>query len=770
MSNLTSPLESATRKEIDRILQNLEWHTGEFDKHCNVFTERVRTKEEEKKIRAKFPKGKFPDYVLYSSDKLEPLAVIEAKRVGVKLEKALSQAKDYADCIGAKIVFAVDGSIVEARWLDGNKYLKIDGQLVTELLSEKALSKFVEQGNEIISPRKVAKTKEDLIRVFSRANDLLRQEGMREGIERFTEFSNILFLKLIDEIEEDRDQKGETRRLEKDYCWKAFYKKAPREMLDYINDTVLPKLVGKYNHSGDVFAAKLKIQNPNILKQIVDALSDLTLLDVDSDVKGDAFEYFLKNSVTVGNDLGEYYTPRHIVKLIVDLVDPKFGDTVYDPCCGTGGFLIEAFRHIKRTCNPTPTNLKFLEEGTIHGGELTGTAKIAKMNMILAGDGHTHIIQQDSLQNPRKGEFDVILTNFPFSQKTESAHLYGLSAKSANAVFLKHVIDALKDGGKAGVVVPDSVLFGKDADMVKVRRQLVEQCTIKAVIQLSVHTFLPYTQQPTTILVFEKGGKTEDMWFFEVCNDGFKGITKRRPIEENDLPLLRSLWSEKGLSDHSFILNYKDVEKDSYKLFLNYYKYKQRAGVKNAMELGKLCDDFIIGHTPDKKRGDFYGEEFLWATIADMKGKTITNTKLKISSLGAEQMGDRRKVKTGFLLMSFKLTLGKTAFAGKELFTNEAICSLVLKKEYNTDEVKEYLYHILPLIDYTPYAQRAAKGSTLNKDLIPTVEVPFPDIKARKKLIEKKEALQVEKRDLENRLIKNQETYKKFIQSEIMGF
>ena len=84
--------------------------------------------------------------------------------------------------------------------------------------------------------------------------------------------------------------------------------------------------------------------------------------------------------------------------------------------------------------------------------------------MILAGDGHTHIIQQDSLKNPRKGEFDVILTNFPFSQKTEVAHLYGLSAKSANSVFLKHVIDALKDGGRAGVVVPDSVLFGKDID------------------------------------------------------------------------------------------------------------------------------------------------------------------------------------------------------------------------------------------------------------------------------------------------------------------
>ncbi|MBI2004921.1 N-6 DNA methylase [Patescibacteria group bacterium] len=769
MDNLTTPLESATRKEIDRILENLEWDTHEFEKKCNVFTERVRTKEEEKKIRTRFPKGRFPDYVLYSSDKLEPLAVIEAKRVGVKLEKALTQAKEYAECIGAQIIFAVDGAIVEARWVDGSKYLKNDGQLVTELLSERLLRKFVEQGNEITSSRKTVKTKEDLIRVFARANDLLRQEGMREGIERFTEFSNILFLKLIDEIEDDRERRGEPRRVERNYCWLAFYKKPAREMLDYINGVILPKLVDKYNGSGDVFSKELAIKNPNILKQIVDALSELTLLDVDSDVKGDAFEYFLKNSVTVGNDLGEYYTPRHIVKLMVDLVDPKFGDKVYDPCCGTGGFLIEAFRHIKRNCSPTKANLALLERDTIYGGELTGTAKIAKMNMIIAGDGHTHITQQDSLANPVKEKFETVLTNFPFSQKTEVAHLYGLSAKSANSVFLKHVIDSLKPKGRAGVIVPDSVLFGKDMDMINVRRELIEKCEVKAVIQLSVHTFLPYTQQPTTILIFEKGGRTRDIWFFELTADGFRGVTKRRPTEENDIPLLRSLWSEKEKSSLSFIVNYDDISKEDYKLFLNYYKYKTRKKVRHSMELGQLCEEFIIGHTPDKKASHYYGEDFLWTTIADMKGKVILNTKIKLSKAGVDLMGERRKISKGELLMSFKLTLGKTAFAGKDLYTNEAICALSLKKEYDTEEVKEYLYHILPLIDYVPYAQRAAKGSTLNKDLLPTVGVPFPDANERKELIEKKDRLNRERTELEEKMKKNASDYTKFINSDIMG-
>ena len=117
-------------------------------------------------------------------------------------------------------------------------------------------------------------------------------------------------------------------------------------MLDYINDTILARLVNRYNHSGDVFQRKLLINSPATLKRIVDRLSALTLLSADSDIKGDAFEYFLKNSVTVGNDLGEYFTPRHIVKLMVELVDPRYGETIYDPCCGTGGFLIYAgFAH-----------------------------------------------------------------------------------------------------------------------------------------------------------------------------------------------------------------------------------------------------------------------------------------------------------------------------------------------------------------------------------------------------------------------------------------
>lgn len=755
MSKLTSPLESATRKRIDEKLKKLGWKIDEFGKNCNVFTERTRTEEEKRKIKQKYPTGRFPDYILYKSETFEPIAVIEAKRLGQNLKQALKQAESYAKCLDIKIVFAIDGAIIEAREVNTGSVLKLDGQIITDLINEKLLLKFISEGAEVSFPEVVAHTRKELIEIFSHANKLLRQEGMREGVERFTEFSNLLFLKLIDEIENDREKNGEERRLEKRYCWSSFCDKDAKELLDYINDTVLPKLVGKYNHSGDVFKKTLGITNPNILKKIVDKLSGLTLSNTDSDVKGDAFEYFLKNSITVGNDLGEYFTPRHIVKLIVDLVDPKYGDTVYDPCCGTGGFLIQAFHHIKGKVKLNKKVKDFLENKTIYGREITGTSKIAKMNMILAGDGHTNIKEMDALSDPIKERFDTILTNYPFSQPTEYSTFYGLNTNEGNLVFLMHVINALKKGGKAGIVVPDGVLFEKGKDHIKVRKILTETCDVEAIIQLDTTVFKPYTGQPTSILIFKKGEQTKKTWFFEVAEDGFKKTSSKKgrpPIKDNDIPLLRELWNDKKITQKSFFVDFekiRGVDKD-YKLFMNHHK--PRKPIKNSKKLLEICQDPIIGGTPDTRDKSYYGNNHLWVTIADMKEKLIVDTKTKLSNKGEEKLRSK-KIKKGTLLMSFKLTLGRTAFAGKDLFTNEAICGLVLKDK--TDEtILEYLYYTLPKIDYTPYAQRASKGLTLNKELLSDIEIPFPDRKKREEIINMNRELEKLKEDVKHKEIK----------------
>ncbi|MCW8966866.1 MAG: SAM-dependent methyltransferase, partial [Candidatus Pacearchaeota archaeon] len=315
--------------------------------------------------------------------------------------------------------------------------------------------------------KKVSQAKKDLIRVFSHANNILREEGIREGIDRFTEFSYLLFLKLMSEIEADREFAGQKRQLDKKYCWESFCHKAPEEMIEYINSIVLTELAHKYNHEGEIFKTELKIKNPENLKKIITKLSLLKLIDTESDVKGDAFEYFLKNSISVGNDFGEYFTPCHIVRIIIDLIDPRYNETIYDPCCGTGGFLLGAARYMHDKSNNMLAEHYAPREIMICGREISETANIARMNMILMGDQYTSISRLDSLKNPIENKFDIVLTNFPFSQKTKYAHYYSLLTKDANPVFLKHVINALKPGGRAGVVVPDGLLFDKNSECVK---------------------------------------------------------------------------------------------------------------------------------------------------------------------------------------------------------------------------------------------------------------------------------------------------------------
>ena len=157
---------------------------------------------------------------------------------------------------------------------------------ITDLLPPGLLLKFAEKGARLVTPTKIRQTKQALISAFSHANDLLRKEGLRAGIERFSEFSNLLFLKLISEIEAGREMRGEARSLERRYCWEAFSQKPPVEMLDYINDTVLPRLVNSYNHSGEVFQLRLQIANASTLSAIVAKLSALSLLDAETGREG----------------------------------------------------------------------------------------------------------------------------------------------------------------------------------------------------------------------------------------------------------------------------------------------------------------------------------------------------------------------------------------------------------------------------------------------------------------------------------------------------
>lgn len=417
----TMPLEQNTRVLIDTTLTNLGWHLKGKDK--NVFLEQPKTEAERKKLG-----GKRPDYVLYSKESDKPLIVIEAKKKGIRIDAALEQGVSYAKALEAPLVFATDGVFCKAFHTVANRTPILNGEEVDEFIREALALRFLSAWEiNTVSP-KVQYDRKELIRVFDEANNMLRGEGLRAGIERFGEFSNILFLKLISENEQVKKESGQLSKFDMACSWDSIKGIPALTRIDYINTTVYKRLNALY--STEIFTP-LAIRNESILKEIMDKLDPLMLTDVDSDVKGDAFEYFLKASTSTKNDLGEYFTPRHIVKTMVRLVNPQIGESVYDPFCGTGGFLIESFRHIYNNMTRTATNMETLRERTVYGHEITNTARITKMNMILAGDGHSNIEMIDSLANPIDGSetytddkgtthhrgFDIVLANMPTLKK-----------------------------------------------------------------------------------------------------------------------------------------------------------------------------------------------------------------------------------------------------------------------------------------------------------------------------------------------------------------
>lgn len=539
----TMPLEAETRVLIDRSLENLGWKLDGKDQ--NVYYEQPKTEAEKKKL-----KGKRPDYVLYSKESDKPLIVIEAKKKGSRIDTALEQGIDYARAIEAPLVFATDGVFCKAFHTVANRPPILNGEEIDEFIREAlALRYLTSYEVNTVSP-KVQYDRKELIRIFDEANNMLRGEGLRAGIERFGEFANILFLKLISESEQIKKESGIQTKFDISCSWDSIKKIPSSARIEYINNTVYDRLNALY--STDIFTP-LQIRDESILKEIMDKLDPLMLTDVDSDVKGDAFEYFLKASTSTKNDLGEYFTPRHIVKTMVRLVNPQIGETIYDPFCGTGGFLIESFRHIYNNMARTEANLKTLREKTVYGHEITNTARITKMNMILAGDGHSNIEMKDSLANPIDGTstyadengvvhhngFDIVLANMPYSQKTKHGNLYDLPSTNGDSICVQHCMKAINstsENGRMALVVPEGFLFRKD--LTKTREYLLENCQLQSIISLPQGVFLPYTGVKTDIIYATKvnqkikaSERRKDFWYFEVKSDGYTLDNHRRKLD-----------------------------------------------------------------------------------------------------------------------------------------------------------------------------------------------------------------------------------------------
>ena len=588
VSKRTHSKESATRKKVDKRLVELGWTIDEDDLGCNVFTERAKTEEQNQKFN-----GQEPDYVLYESGTDTPIAIIETKRKGEDLEKALEDAKEkYAVPLNVKIVFAYDGSFMKTEHLSEGKELTVNDEPVMDFVSEPELLRFATAANILDeSTQKKEYTRGELIKVFKESNELLRQVGLREGSERFTEFSNILFLKYLSEMEERREKEGKKLTIDKSKRWDKIKEKSEDEIIDFVNDTVFTHIAKKYKDEQNIFQNKLLVDSGKILKTIVNNLSEITLLDAESEASGDAFEYFLKTAITLGNDLGEYFTPRHIIDLMIGLIGPKVGEKIYDPACGTGGFLIACFDKLQKDISPDDKDtLDKLQKKTLYGKELTNTYKIAKMNMILRGDGHNNITKADSLKNPVENEFDAVLSNIPYSQETDYGGNYPVETRNADVIFVLHILKSLKNNGKACVIVPQGFLF-RGGIVDKARRYLLNNADVKAIISLPAGIFEPYASVSTAIIYFVKGTATKKTWFYHMRSDGYTLDKKRKLLDGvgdiNDIKeKFKSFESVEGCC---YKANLEELKENEFNL--NVPRYVDTSKPEKEIDLQETYDD-----------------------------------------------------------------------------------------------------------------------------------------------------------------------------------
>ena len=556
------PLEAYTRTLIENRLKALNYNMDELDEHCNIYRERAKYDYQDEKLNKKNP-----DFLVYDSDSSNILAVIEAKRPTVSLEKAIEQAIEfYAKPLNIPIIFVYNANSFYACSKE-RKPIKIDNIEISDFVNEKTLKELIKNDFSIESiPDAFKLNRSDLISKFKKANKILRKAGLRDGYERFSVFSDLMFLKLnedSDEIGELSTQNG----LDKN-CWKKLVEKTPKylganfdiensEVKSYLDDTIKKKL--KYTY-GDVFESSLDIKDESLLIELIELIDSIPFKNVDSDVKGDAFEFFLRNVTNGNKDLGEYYTPRHIVKMIVRILNPQFGEKIYDPCCGTGGFLLECFKYLREHTDTLPYDddteeikkekekrRKYIREESIYGREITSTARIAKMNMILFGDGHTHIKQMDCLSKPISEEYDVVVSNIPYSQNVEYGNLYEKPSTCGDDIFIQHIWKSVKKGGRIAVVVPETFLYDKKTAFI--RKKIINESSRLITISLPRGVFNPYTPTKTSIIIASKKRTATEKLnvasMYIIRNDGFELGARRRPLQ--------------GQSDcNKFLMDYND--------------------------------------------------------------------------------------------------------------------------------------------------------------------------------------------------------------------
>lgn len=381
--------------------------------------------------------------------------------------------------------------------------------------------------------------------------------------------------------------------------WSVFHDFPAQKMYTTVQEWVFPFIKELHGNKESAYAkymgdAIFKIPTPLILDKVVtamDAIYDQMAQMKEADTRGDVYEYLLSKLATAGVN-GQFRTPRHIIRMMVELMEPKADDIICDPACGTSGFLVAAGEYLKENCKEEvffdQKNKEHYMNQMFHGYDMDRTMlRIGAMNMMTHGIENPYIEYRDSLsdQNPDQEKYSLILANPPFKGSldydTVSPDLLKVcKTKKTELLFLALFIRMLKVGGRCACIVPDGVLFGSSKAHKAIRQELVEGNCLEAVISMPSGVFKPYAGVSTAILVFTKTGHggTDKVWFYDMQADGFSLDDKRTAVKENDIPDIiqryRNLEQEldRKRTEQSFFVEKRKIAENDYDLSINKYK------------------------------------------------------------------------------------------------------------------------------------------------------------------------------------------------------
>jgi len=448
-----------------------------------------------------------------------------------------------------------------------------------------------------VKPKQPLTTAQQLGSLIKSARDIMRKDkGLNGDLDRLPMLTWIMFLKFLDDLEQIREQEalmaGKKFRpaIELPYRWRDWAAKEDGttgdELIAFINNEEAVRPDGIKGQG--LFAYLRNLQSANggdrrdvianifrgvinrmvsgyLLRDVINKLNGIHFTSSDEiHTLGHLYESMLREMRDTAGDSGEFYTPRPVVRFMVEAINPRLGEVLLDPACGTGGFLVETFSHLEKQCK-TVGDRKILQEKSILGGEAKPLPYLlSQMNLLLHGLEYPRITYGNSLAKPLneigdRDRVDIILTNPPFGGEEERGILGNFPSDKQTAetalLFLQLIMRKLRripKPGRAAVVVPNGTLFG-DGVCARIKEELLKEFNLHTIVRLPNGVFAPYTSIPTNLLFFDRSGATKQIWYYEQpLPEGRKNYTKTQPLQLEEFKPCLDWWKKRKENDHAW--------------------------------------------------------------------------------------------------------------------------------------------------------------------------------------------------------------------------